>query len=404
MGIRALPLRIVALAALLAVSASSLTIAAPAHADAITAKRRQAARLADSIDALGERISILAEDYNSATVRLAQLRQAITKAKKGTVLADTQLSAVEQRVRARAVREYVDPVTGLSDAATTDLSEAGQIEAGQRAVLRSIATGNDDAVLEDLRAAREDLTIRKRAVVRAEAAEGAVSKTLAQRRGETEGLLVRQRKLLDQTKGELGKLIVEEERRRSEAEARRVKAELSRRQAAAFAAFQKALAQAAKDRARNGAIRAPFDPRAARQAAAQAAGTGNNPLVIPDLGNDPPATRGAATAIAFARTQLGKPYQWGGAGPNSYDCSGLLLVAWRAAGRSVPHSSRALWSMTTHVPASTVRPGDLVFYGSPIHHVGMYVGNGQMIESPRTGLNVRISSIFRRGLVGVGRL
>ena len=184
------------MAALLAVSASSLT-AAPAHADAITAKRRQAARLADSIDALGERISILAEDYNSATVRLAQLRLAVTKAKKGTVHADAQLGAVQQRLRARAVREYVDPVTRLSDAAATDLSEAGQIEAGQRAVLRSIATGNDDAVLEDMRAAREDLTIRKRAVVRAEAAEGAVSKTLAQRRGETEGLLVRQQKLLE---------------------------------------------------------------------------------------------------------------------------------------------------------------------------------------------------------------
>ena len=379
--------------------AASLSAATPATADGIASKRRQAARLADSIDALGERISILDEDYNSATVRLAHLELQAGNAAKGTVNAERRLNDVESRLRVRSVREYISPSANLAEGVSGDLNDAGT-----RDVLRSIATNNDDAVLEDLRAAREDLMIRKRSVVNARSEARALSVTLAVRRRESEALLVKQERLLDQTKGELGRLIVVEEKRRAEAEARRAKAELTRRQAAARKAYEQAVAESAKERASAAARRARFDPQAQAKITASVAAAGHDSLVIPDTGNEPPAARGAAAAIAFARTQLGKPYRWGGAGPNSYDCSGLLLVAWRAAGRSLPHSSRALWAMTSHVPVSAVRPGDLVFYGSPIHHVGMYVGNGQMIESPRTGLQVRISSIFRRNMVGVGRL
>ena len=379
--------------------AASLSAATPANADGIAAKRRQAARLADSIDALGERISILDEDYNSATVRLAHLELQAGNAAKGTAKAERRLNAVEGRLRVRSVRGYISPSSNLAEGVSGDLNDAGT-----RNVLRSIATNNDDAVLEDLRAAREDLMIRKRSVVNARSEARALSVTLAVRRRESEALLVKQQRLLDQTKGELGRLIVVEEKRRAEAEARRAKAELTRRQAAARKAYEQAVAESAKERASAAARRARFDPQAQAKITASVAAAGHDSLVIPDTGNEPPAARGAAAAIAFARTQLGKPYRWGGAGPNSYDCSGLLLVAWRAAGRSLPHSSRALWAMTSHVPVSAVRPGDLVFYGSPIHHVGMYVGNGQMIESPRTGLQVRISSIFRRNMVGVGRL
>jgi cell wall-associated NlpC family hydrolase len=116
----------------------------------------------------------------------------------------------------------------------------------------------------------------------------------------------------------------------------------------------------------------------------------------------PVQTRGDV-AVAEARRHLGKPYRWGGAGPSSFDCSGLTMVAWRAAGVSLPHSSRMQYSVTARVAVSALQPGDLVFYGSPIHHVGMYVGGGQMIEAPRTGLNVRYASIYRSGLVGAGR-
>ena len=157
---------------MLAVVAASLSAATPANADGIAAKRRQAARLADSIDALGERISILDEDFNSATFRLAHLELQARKAAKGTVKAERRLNVVEGRLQARSVREYISPSSNLAEGVSGDLNDAGT-----RDVLRSIATNNDDAVLEDLRAAREDLMIHKRSVVNARSEARALSVT-----------------------------------------------------------------------------------------------------------------------------------------------------------------------------------------------------------------------------------
>lgn len=113
----------------------------------------------------------------------------------------------------------------------------------------------------------------------------------------------------------------------------------------------------------------------------------------------------AAAAIAYAQAQLGKPYLWGGEGPDSFDCSGLTMRAWQAGGRNLIHFTGSQWQQTPRVPISDLQPGDLVFFGgSPatIHHVGLYVGDGRMIEAPRTGLNVRYSSIYRSSLLPYG--
>jgi len=117
-----------------------------------------------------------------------------------------------------------------------------------------------------------------------------------------------------------------------------------------------------------------------------------------------PAVSGSAgAAVQFALAQVGKPYAWGGSGPSSYDCSGLTSAAWAAAGVSLPHSSSMQYSATSRVAQGALQPGDLLFFGSPIHHVTMYVGNGQMVESPRSGLTVRVVSMDRSDYVGAGR-
>ena len=115
---------------------------------------------------------------------------------------------------------------------------------------------------------------------------------------------------------------------------------------------------------------------------------------------DRPATNGgAAAAIAFARAQLGEPYQWGAAGPGSWDCSGLMMGAWAQGGVSLPHYSAAQYAASTPISSSQLRPGDLVFWGttsspSSIHHVAMYLGNGMIIHAPRTGRPVSIDSMY----------
>jgi cell wall-associated NlpC family hydrolase len=105
------------------------------------------------------------------------------------------------------------------------------------------------------------------------------------------------------------------------------------------------------------------------------------------------ASSGAGAAISEARAQLGKPYAWGGSGPDSFDCSGLTAWAWRAAGVSLPHNAAAQQGIGTPVGRSDLQPGDLVFFGSPAYHVGLYVGDGMMIHAPTTGDVVKMTSL-----------
>jgi len=79
--------------------------------------------------------------------------------------------------------------------------------------------------------------------------------------------------------------------------------------------------------------------------------------------------------------QVGKPYEYGAAGPDSYDCSGLTQYAYRAAGIELPHSSRSQSEMGTPVDRASLQPGDVVFFYQPVSHVGIYVGDGQMVDA-----------------------
>jgi len=107
----------------------------------------------------------------------------------------------------------------------------------------------------------------------------------------------------------------------------------------------------------------------------------------------------AAIVLATARAQLGKPYQWAAEGPSSFDCSGLTLFAWHAAGVDLPHNSWAQQDVTKPVPIDKMQPGDLVFYPG---HVGIYIGNGEMIHAPHTGANVEVAPL-QDDIIGAGR-
>lgn len=172
-------------------------------------------------------------------------------------------------------------------------------------------------------------------------------------------------------------------------------------------ALERARLQAlAEARARALAARRAAAQRAAEQRANQL-GHGQQP------GNQNfGGTVSAATeqgALQAAESQLGKPYEWGAVGPDSYDCSGLVMWAYAQVGVQVDHWTGYQWNEGAHIPVSALRPGDLLFFATDtndpntIHHVGMYVGNGQMIEAPYTGANVRYSDAFRPDLIGAVR-
>ncbi|MER0482121.1 C40 family peptidase [Streptomyces sp. Edi2] len=108
----------------------------------------------------------------------------------------------------------------------------------------------------------------------------------------------------------------------------------------------------------------------------------------------------AEKALAFARSQMGKPYVWGATGPSSYDCSGLTQAAWKAAGVKLPRTTWDQVKTGQRVATKDLKPGDLVFFYDDISHVGMYIGGGKMIHAPHPGANVREESIYYMPIYG----
>jgi peptidoglycan DL-endopeptidase CwlO len=121
------------------------------------------------------------------------------------------------------------------------------------------------------------------------------------------------------------------------------------------------------------------------------------------LPTDVPASGRAGAAVQYALAQVGDAYVYGAAGPSAFDCSGLTMAAWAQAGVGLPHSSSAQFGAGPHISSSALQPGDLVFYYSPISHVGMYIGNGLIVHAANPGTGVLVSGLFSMPFSGAVR-
>ena len=170
--------------------------------------------------------------------------------------------------------------------------------------------------------------------------------------------------------------------------------------------------EAAEKRRREAALRA--SRAAARQATADRGNAGNDNGGNGGGGNgggngggapvySGPASGRAATAVRVALAQVGKPYVYGATGPGAFDCSGLTGYAWRAAGVSLPRSSTSQYAAGRKVSKSSLQPGDLVYYYSPISHVGMYIGGGKIVHAANPRTDVGVTSLDSMPFVGATR-
>jgi peptidoglycan DL-endopeptidase CwlO len=241
-----------------------------------------------------------------------------------------------------------------------------------------------------VRQSRQQLTTVAASLADERKKQEALQSRLNQQRDEIEGKLADQRRLLNSLSAGARQALAEEEQRqesiRSQEMARKLAADRAAK-AAAAASSQASNGSGASTSGSGGSMATPQSPPAASAGAPSAA---------------------AAQAIAFARAQMGKPYVWGGNGPNGFDCSGLTMMAYKSAGISIPRVAADQYTIGTHInDQSQLLPGDLVFFAhgsaSSIHHVGIYIGNGDMIEAPFTGANVRVHTINRSGYFGATR-
>ena len=409
-------------------------VGAPSPSDgvSIAKKRKEAERLRVSIEATATKIETLNEDFLDAQVRLTKFTKKVETSSEAAGAAQVALVELRKRIRSQALATYANPPASKTDA-LRDAESINELER-RAAYAKQGAIVNFDA--EDaLNASLQTLNETQRALKKAKTEAATEVQILEAKRKKAAGLLKQYEALQVEAEGELADLVRAAERAAAEREAAAAVAAQRKAQADAKAELERRR-KVTQQRLGKGAsagvgatgsgkipqvsILAPRSGQSNRTApetdaatsASTSAASDSNPVSQTDtelaieagVSAEVPASPGAGAAVREAMAQLGKPYVWAAAGPNSFDCSGLMLFAWRAAGKSLPHSSRSQYASTTRVSVSQIRPGDLVVFGRPIHHVGMYIGNGQMVEASRSGRPVKIGSIHRRDLVGVGRI
>jgi cell wall-associated NlpC family hydrolase len=349
----------------LGVAGALAVSATPAAAEPAPATSREAAAL---VADRARDLEVLTERFNEARERLKATERAADRAADDLEAARAALASARDRVRVVARSAYtgnrLDPLQAMLASNSPDdlLDRVGTLDA--------IAEHNDGV----LGGAEEATRAADRAEARAEEvaadAQRQVDRVAAQQKDLDAQIAVFQ--------AAYDRLHAAEER------ASRAAAERRARDRAAAAER----ATAAARRAAPATQAAPAAPAApAAQAAAAAPAPAAPPAVVAG------GSAAAQTAVRTALAQVGDPYVWAAAGPNAFDCSGLMQYAYAAAGISLPHSSSMQSTMGVPVSRSDLRPGDLIFFYSPVSHVGMYIGNGQMVHASTSGQPVKIAPV-----------
>ncbi len=374
------------------------------------------------LESAQEKAAAAAEEYNGAKLLLARkVAEATTAARQAAAAASTAEDAARKvRQYAAAVYQQNGSLGDLGAFMSSDgpqelvdrLSAMETVGEARNRTLKQASSTSQVAVSLQARAAQargQQQAAADRAEKSRRAAEQqqAAAAAMATQVKQAQQSMVVQLAHLQKTSVKL-----EQDRQvglRAEAERRARAAAAVRARAAAAEAARRSAAdreRARQDRARADRDNRPSSPKPANEPSSPKPPTPPSTPTVPVPPPPPPPPSGGVSAVlAYARAQLGKPYLWGGSGPNSFDCSGLTLMAWRRAGVYLSHYTGAQWAETARVPISDLRPGDLVFYGTSgptSHHMGLYVGGGQMIEAPHSGAVVRYASIYRSDLLPYG--
>jgi cell wall-associated NlpC family hydrolase len=347
-------------------------VATPARADKIGDTRAEANRVWAQIQANGVQLEKVIERYNGARFRLQQTLKRIHENDVRLTAARNNLKHARHALNISIISAYKNPQPDPLQAAL-EARNFGQVL--EQFALLDRANSYNASILTDIRDYRKQVdrsqrtlnrerNTRRDTVAELQGLRSQIKSSLAADRQRYRGLRSKVRRLID-------------ERRAAEKAASLRIAEATRQ--------LQAQSSAPAPVATVVGVPAPDTPGATPTA-------------------PPPSTLGEA-AVSAALKELGTPYVWGGAAPGGFDCSGLVSWAYAQAGLGgLPHFTGALWASGTHISASELAPGDLVFYNG-LGHVGMYIGGGNFVEAPHTGDVVKISSMgSRSGFVGAVRV
>lgn len=336
------------------------------------------------------------EEYLQAESRLHSVDDEIaaTQAR----LEDLSARAEQQAEDAEEViRDLYTGRSAASAAALLDAADAS--EAGRRAAYLRFAERNHRATLEKYHAAHVELDreTEQLQTARAEAAE---------LREELETRAARIDAEAEEQHGEVASLrqqVAEREARERRERERRAR-QRARERAEQEVASREGGAQTSEPDPADTVSDAAVEPEPPDPEPAEPEPSAGEPAEPePETGGQASPSNAAQVAVDAAMSKRGSPYQWGAEGPDRFDCSGLSMWAWNQAGVNIPRTSRQQYAALPKVSRSELRPGDLLFFGDPIHHLGIYIGNGQMVEAPYTGEVVRVNDINRSDYAGAAR-
>ncbi len=335
----------------------------PAFADSIVTKKAEAAAVQTQLDALNQKAEIASEAYNNAHDKYVALTAQVQSTQAEIVRLQARTDTLQTALNTRADSMYRN--NGPLDIIAMLLSAGTFEEFNSTLELLTRISEQDASTVSELKSAKQQVSAAHQTLVVAQTAADSQQQAMAANAQAVKAQIAARSTLLAGINAQIKSLI---------------------------AAQQAAAAAAAKARLLAWQARNSSGSKGSNSSGSK--GSSGSGL---DIGGNPPTSSKGAAAVWWAEKELGKPYQWAAAGPDSFDCSGLVMWAYAHVGVSLAHYSGSQFSSGPHVSRSNLQPGDLVFFGSPIHHVGMYVGGGDFIEAPSTGEDVRISSLDGRG-------
>ncbi len=360
-----------------------------ASAQTVDGQRAKVEDIVDELERLEEQANRIAEEYVEAIDNKTLLDAEIVEAEGRVAAKEAELAELQGSLGDMAVRSFVGGGAAPLGPLFEDASNLNDVL--QRDQLARIALSAGDVTADELDALVADLEQERADLADKRDEADSLAESLIAAQEETESLTSDYEQARSEADSELGELIAEEEARRAAESARQVQQQIDQATASA-----------------NNGGGAPATGGGGDSDSGDSGGDsggGDSGGSAPTHNEAPPAASSlSGAAVSAALGQQGVPYQYATSNPGvSFDCSGLTAYAWGQAGVSLPHQSAQQYASVPHVSQADAQPGDLLFYYSPISHVGIYLGGGQLVHAPNTGSSVKVSAVNWGKVTGVGR-
>lgn len=344
---------------------------APASASTLSNERAQAAAVQTQIDALNSKAEVAAENYNTARAQHDRLTVQVQQTERLIVALQSKIRTLQSSLGNRADAMYREGPLGFVEVL---LSAKTFDDFNTTFAMITQISEQDAKNVSELKTAKAEAVTARTTLAAAQADAARQLAAMASNKAAVESQLSARSQVLAHLNAGIKTLIAQQQAADAAAASARYRALIARRNTS------------------SGGSGDSGSSSSGGGASSSGSSSGSS-----DSGGNPPTSSQGAAAVYWAEKALGRPYQWAAAGPGSFDCSGLVMWAYAHVGVSLPHSAAMQINHGSRVSRSNLQPGDLVFFGSPIHHVGMYVGGGDFIEAPHTGAVVRIASLAGRG-------